>query len=255
MEQELAAFFREGRTGFGRKSWRCPNETQIAAYVDNQLALGQHQHLEAHLAECQFCRSQVTSLARLQDAPAPVEGLETLVPLARELATKEAGRAIAAPWRWAPAAALAVCLVLGAGLLLRQPKLGLSPPKSPTVLSATVTSQATPAAPAAAPSARNAAGNLALPQLVFPREDSVLAREEVEFRWKAVPNSLYYDLRVVTAEGDLVWEGTAERNYARPPGEVGLQAGQQYFIWVRAYLPHGKTVQSKAVAFTVRKHT
>jgi len=58
---------------------------------------------------------------------------------------------------------------------------------------------------------------------------------------------------MVTAEGDLVWEARVEGTQARLPEDVQLAAGEKYFVWVRAHLPEGKTVQSKVVGFKAGK--
>jgi hypothetical protein len=80
----------------------------------------------------------------------------------------------------------------------------------------------------------------------------VIPRGSLEFRWRQVPRSLFYDVRLATAEGDLVWEGQATVTSLRPPGDLQLEGGRKYFVWVRAYLPEGKTVQSRALAFSVK---
>ena len=90
-----------------------------------------------------------------------------------------------------------------------------------------------------------------LPEQVFPRPDSVVRREDVEFRWTAVPRSLFYEVRIATTEGDLVWEGRAPATRLRPPNDLRLEAGQKFYFWVAAYLPEGRTVRSPAVAFVV----
>lgn len=90
-------------------------------------------------------------------------------------------------------------------------------------------------------------------QLIFPREGSVLPHSEVEFRWKSVRGSHFYEIRVVTAEGDVVWEGRVETTRARLPDNIELVPGREYFVSVRAYLPEGKTLKSPTVRFRARQ--
>ncbi len=66
-----------------------------------------------------------------------------------------------------------------------------------------------------------------------------------------MPRSLFYEIRVVTAEGDLVWRERIEGSRVQFPAGVQLVKGQKYFVWVRAYLPEGKTAKSAVVGFNV----
>ena len=59
------------------------------------------------------------------------------------------------------------------------------------------------------------------------------------------------DLQIVTEEGNVVWSGRADGTSTRLPAGHGLQAGQKYFVWVRAHLSGGGTVKSPAVPFRV----
>jgi hypothetical protein len=80
----------------------------------------------------------------------------------------------------------------------------------------------------------------------------VVARPDLEFRWREIPGALYYEVRVVTADGDVAWETKSTGAAVRPPHDLALAAGQKYFVWIRAHLPEGKALQSRASAFTLR---
>src|SRR3972149_7977624 len=54
----------------GRRSWRCPEETKLAAYVEAGLTAREKSRLEAHLSDCDFCLSPVAFLLRTQDMTA-----------------------------------------------------------------------------------------------------------------------------------------------------------------------------------------
>jgi hypothetical protein len=43
-----------------------------------------------------------------------------------------------------------------------------------------------------------------LPDLLFPQEGSVIAPEELKFSWQAVEQSVFYEIRLVTADGSLM---------------------------------------------------
>lgn len=70
------------------------------------------------------------------------------------------------------------------------------------------------------------------------------------FRWEPLPNAIAYEVHVVTADGDLVWEKKVNATSVAPPSTVTLTRGSKYFIWVRAVFPDGKTQQSDPVGFT-----
>ena len=89
------------------------------------------------------------------------------------------------------------------------------------------------------------------PELLSPQDDVVLARAGVEFRWREVSGSLFYEVHLVTAEGDLVWARQAQRARAEVPKEIQLVPGQKYYVWVVAHLPEGRRLKSRAVSFRV----
>jgi hypothetical protein len=88
--------------------------------------------------------------------------------------------------------------------------------------------------------------------LLYPREGTAVPLSDVEFRWEDVPGALYYDIRVVTEDGDVIWEGRAEDTEARLPPDVRLTGGQRFFVRVRAWLSEGKTVTSRVVGFRTK---
>jgi len=48
-----------------------------------------------------------------------------------------------------------------------------------------------------------------------------------------------------------VWEQKTEGNSIKLPSEVRVATGHRYYLLIRADLPQGKTVESRAVAFSV----
>jgi hypothetical protein len=93
------------------------------------------------------------------------------------------------------------------------------------------------------------------PQSLYPREGGVVAPTGIEFRWTRVPGPLCYDVRVVTEEGDVVWEGRAGDSLVGLPSNVHLTADESFFVRVRALLPEGKTVTSRMGGFKVKGPT
>jgi hypothetical protein len=234
----------------GGRSWGCLSEADLAAYADGRLGGTSKRRVEEHLADCGFCLEQVGFLLRSQE-----EGASEPVPWHLEAQALELGRRkgfVMPAHRWGAVAAAAAAAVVV--LMLRTPS-----PEAPVVASPPIvvpTSQAPTPAPAPAPAQAEAVRSrpvgLLLPEPISPRADSLVPRGSLEFRWRPVPRSLFYDVRLATAEGDLVWEGRATATSLRPPGDLPLEEGQKYFVWVRAHLPEGKTVQSRALAFAVK---
>jgi hypothetical protein len=150
---------------------------------------------------------------------------------------------------------VAACLLLAAALWLRpqpeaRPSLSQAvPAPSSQVLAQAETKPLRPTPPA--PVVRNQTRAAAAPEVIFPKPHSTVAREGLAFRWKEVKGALSYEVRLVNAEGDVLWEQRVQGQSTRPAPTLALQPGETCFLWVGAYLPDGRTVQSKAIPFTV----
>jgi hypothetical protein len=68
-------------------------------------------------------------------------------------------------------------------------------------------------------------------------------------RWKPMSDAAAYEVRVVTANGDVVWSKRVRRTSVNAPSHI-LRPGIKYFVWIRAFLSDGKTQQSESVGFT-----
>jgi hypothetical protein len=239
-----------GRLPAGRRdrAWGCLTEAELAAYADGRLERPAKRRVEEHLADCGFCLEQVGFLLRPQEGRASEPLPQHLEAQALALGRTKGFMMPAHRWGAVAAATAAAALVL----MLRTPS-----PDAPAVPSTPIvvpTSQALAPAPAPVEPelVRSRPVGPFRPEPVYPRPDSVVPRGGLEFRWRPVPRSLFYDVRLATAEGGLVWEGKATATSLRPPDDLQLEAGQKYFVWGRAYLPEGKTVQSPALAFSVK---
>ena len=87
--------------------------------------------------------------------------------------------------------------------------------------------------------------------VVFPAPESTIPGKDLQFQWKTVDGALDYEVRVLTAEGDLVWELKTEGNSVKLPSDVRMETGHRYYLLLRADLPQGKTVESRAIGFSV----
>jgi hypothetical protein len=255
----------------GRR-WRCPNEMQLAAYVEHKLQGSTRDFVEKHVADCEFCLSQISFLVHAADQTDSSEVPTSVLRRARDLVPKKSGRMTNWGWRWTAASAAAACLVLLlAFIALRlQTQQAVNAPDGPLVAQQhppdiVPVPQTTPALPRPAPThsaeklrpsepvvpeIRREVQDL-LPTIVFPRNGTALRQSELDFRWQAFADTVFYDIRVVTAEGDLVLETKTEDTHLRIADSIPLQPGAKYFVSVRAHLRQGKTVKSGIVSFHI----
>jgi len=88
------------------------------------------------------------------------------------------------------------------------------------------------------------------PMLLLPIEGSSVRADELVFSWTEIPESLYYDIQIVTEEGDLVYQArTTGKRWV--PEDVTLVPGSEYFVLVEAYLVDDVTLGSDHVLFKI----
>jgi hypothetical protein len=231
---------------------RCPSEQTIAAYADRQLIASERYAIEKHLSNCDRCLQQVGFLARTDAAwhDVPVALLQTaLNRTSRQIAP---GSSFLTPWIPAFAAALIVFAIFlsrsfrGEGpqsnlpdpqLIARQapvPPGNQKPPHAPQNL------------------VRGPQENTTSP-LLSPLPRQRIAAANLEFRWQSQPQVTFYELRLASDSGEVVWEGRADAaaTSIRPPARIHLQAGRTYYAWLRVHLASGAVQQFAAVEFVL----
>ena len=232
------------------RRWTCPDDETIAAYVDNSLSHTTKARIEFHLSKCERCRVIVTDVVKLQrELELPVPPFE----LARRPVQFTPPVSPRSRWIWAPAAAMALIVLITAIIsLLRGPqKLLVSSPPPPT---APLVAKAEPLTVSRTPPReilRKPQLSEALPVMLSPHPDSAVVREHLEFNWTPVSHSRYYEINVVTSDGDLLWEGQTEKPVLRLPSNIVLKRGS-YFVWITAYLADGRVTKSSPVRFVVK---
>jgi anti-sigma factor RsiW len=212
----------------------CPDEQQIAAYVDGSIRPSERETLEAHLADCAACLELVGFLEREVEASGEAGVPEKALARVQAFARPAPPAPLRHVPRWAAAAAvLAVIPVLV--------HLSRSTDESPAA------GQESP--PRVTRNAPPASGGV---QVLVPAAGAVIGPRELAIRWSAVPGSAYYDVRIVTDSGAPVVEQRVIGTEWRPGASVTLQPGVEYYVRVDAYPAEGKSVGSVHVPFAVR---
>jgi len=211
----------------------CPDEHQIAGYVDGGLDAAARGQVELHIADCRRCLALVGLLCRERDADAI-----RLVPDGAAAPTR--ARVTKRPrlqWRLAPQWAAAAALVLAVPLLFQTGRnldrgvegQGRSEPSVTRTLAAT-------------------ANGL---QVLSPGDGETVDPRRLSFRWTEVSGSPFYDVRIVTDAGDVVVQQRVTGTAWRLPAQLNLQPGAEYFVRIDAYPSGDKAVNSDHVPFRV----
>jgi len=254
---------------------RCPEDLQLAAYVDGTLDAATRPGLELHLADCGRCRDEISFLVRAGEWPEAEKAPPWLVRKAEELGARTQRKPFAFDWRWATAtvaASFAILFLILFAVRFRTSNLpseraGAEEP--PSNISVAVNSPGTPeprnnnvivqSSPIIKPAKTNPEPSAPLirksetangsPSLLAPRDGSIVKREALSFRWQNAPDAVSYEVSVMTASGDLVFSRQTESQSLDASGEVSLQTSTKYFVTVRAHLRDGRTIRSSIVSF------
>ena len=229
----LTSLLAAGAAADPRRSLACPDEQQIAGYVDGGLDDAAREQVELHLADCRRCLELVGLLCRERDADA-------IEPVTHDVVTHARARVPRGPqrrWRLAPQWAAAAALVLAVPLLLQ---LGRN-------LDRGTEGQGRPDPPATRTLASTAAGL----QVLSPGAGTAVDPRRLSFRWTEVSGTPYYDVRIVTDVGDVVIRQRVTGTTWRPPAQLNLQPGAEYYVHVDAYPSGDKAVSSDHVPFRV----
>ena len=228
--EELPALLKARGAGSPERGRSCPDEHSIAAYVDGALGTEARQQLEDHLADCSHCLALVGLVSGELEENGPAAVPEASVARARTLARPRLRRLGPLPPQWAAAATV----VLAVGLLLV-----VAQPRHPFDSDTWSGSPATRTAQSPGP------------QLLSPAEGATIDGAQLTVRWSGVAGARYYEVRLLTAGGDVVSDGHVVGTEWRPPNRAMLRPGLEYFVHVDAYVSEGKAVGSEYVSFRV----
>lgn len=216
-KQLIATLRRSAAVGDERSPF-CPEDGEIAAFVDNTLSASEHSHIERHLPDCPACVGRVGLVTRLLRNDATTVPDETPSP-------HKTWRKVAPQWAVAATIVLAITWV------------SWSPQPAETVIYR---------------DARNVQSVQSAPEILAPKPGVLVDRDGFLIRWTDVPGSLYYEVRVVSASGDLLSEERVEVTEWSLGNEISLEPGQEYFIRVDAYLSDSKAISSQHIPFRLR---
>lgn len=216
----------------------CPEDQQIAEYFDEVLPEFERDALERHLADCRFCLARVGMLQRLEEGGSVRRISEDVLAAAKTLRHEPRERLSKAM----PFLAAAAVIIIAVGAIhqlfpLSQfgqdvlPRAHLDEPSGSVRETRTID-----------PGANG-------PRFLAPNEGVAVVAAGDPFRWSPVPNSLYYQVRIVSDAGDLLWQERVDGTEWRLPGGLNLSPGVEYFVRVDAYLTDAKALQSDYLLF------
>jgi hypothetical protein len=205
----------------------CPDEHVIAGYVDGTLEAQATVQLQRHLADCGHCLGLVALLAGERE-PAQASSSPAV---ATRAGTKPEGWGGVQKWAVAAALLLAVPVIFQMG---RNSDRGVEGQGRPPD---TTTRMVAPAGGAL--------------QVLSPGPGSAVDPSRLVFSWTEVPGSPYYDLRIVTDEGDVIVEQRVKSTSWQSSTPLGLKRGAEYFVLVEAYPSGDKALSSRHVPFRI----
>jgi hypothetical protein len=208
----------------------CLSAMRLANYQDGKLSDRERHLTELHLADCDHCLGLVAALSRSEADKASASVPTALIVQAGSLATPARSQNL----RWAPVWAAVAVLILAVGTVTLQLGVGL-----------------TSAPQQDAPQTRYVSRDAWELRLLSPPASSVIRPLEQVFRWTEVPGALFYDVRLVSLEGDLLLRERVEDTRWLLPETLKLEPGEEYFIRIDAYLSDSKFLSSEHVVFQV----
>ena len=230
MDPERTTEILKAMQGDGQAGEDCLTPETLAGFLDGGLCEADRAEAEEHLADCEYCLGQAALITRSRGDSAAAGVPPALSQRARVAGIRQAAIRSRRYAGWA----LAAVLVLAIGLFAVQ-----FPAFNPAGNTEPVRQT------------RLADPDAMRPSLLAPDEGSVISPLEQVFRWSEVQGSLYYDVRLVDPDGNLVLRERVENTRWLIPDSIRLTPGGEYFVRVDAYLSDAKFISSEHVVFTV----
>ena len=191
-------------------------DADVAAYIGPRLARSDRRRVEAHLATCSACRTEVREVrSMLQSAP---RVRRSTVPVYAVIG----------------AAAAALFLVVTPWSALRR-------------------SASAPTAGAGAErSVLPDAGRDSV-QIVSPALDESVSPRALRLVWRRGPTDAQFSVTLLDVQGDIRWTMTTRDSSVVVPDSVALVADATYEVYVDALRSDGTSARSALRTFTVRR--
>lgn len=215
----------------------CPEDQQVAEYFEEQLPEAERDRLERHLADCRFCLARLGMLQRLEQNPIAPRIPEDVLATAKSMRNTGVRRR-----KWVQASAAAAVLVIAVGVLYQ-----VLPVREIGQVALPRTHMNEPSSDLR--ETRSIDPGVMGPRFLSPRGGPDIISTASVFQWTAVPNSLYYEVRIVSDAGDLLWQERVDGTEWKLPAGLALTPGLEYFVRVDAYLTDAKTLQSGYLLF------
>lgn len=228
---------------------KCPTEQQLAEYADQQSIGADRQVIELHLVGCDRCLRQLGFLVRNSGAE-PANVPEELLQRAQRLGGRKP-RGLFFPWGWATVATGALAGLLVIFMIGGRPGQKVAPTQVRG--NSAIVSQ--PTAPVILPPAgetsadRGTSAGTAQQLLLFPQAGQTVAAGDLTFRWNGAANANFYELQVLSDDGDVIWETHTRSSSAKLPASVHLLKSRTYYVRLRIHGSQDKIEESKTVPF------
>ena len=220
----------------------CLDETRCSRLIDGQLSDQEREAVMGHLADCRNCLDLVTGLVLLER-----DDVATLPPdlLAAALALNPEQQPIqtSALYHWQTKLAVAASLVLVVGALVWQYE---------GILELRPTNDSTEPTIEARLDVRIGAHDEERLTIISPTGNSNINPENIELQWSPVDGSVFYEIQLLSDDGDVMWEGRTENTNVQLPQDLQFDGAGGYFLWVKAHLSDGKSIKSKAVFIRIK---
>jgi len=185
----------------------CPDDHQIAAFMQDASSLKDGERLTAHIAACDFCIGRVGRIHRLNLLGSGGSVSDIALARARRLGSTSALPRQLRRWAAAAVVVLALTVIIGRNV--------------PEFTGLTVSEPASSAESSQSDDrqARNFNPNVLRPRIIAPLEGASIDTGETLFRWTEIPGSLYYDIRLVSGDGEMIWQDRVEDTVWKIPGQ------------------------------------
>lgn len=226
---------------------QCPTEQQLAEYADQQSIGADRHRIERHLANCDRCLKQVGFLVRNaagQTQPVP----EELFKRAERLGNPPA-RSTRLPLGWATVATGALAAMVAVFVLTNRSDKPEARGRFNETAAPSQPGKSAPAQKMTEHGTVRGADSPAAPLILYPQEGQTARTAGLTFRWATAGGATFYELQVLSDDGDVIWETRSKSTAAELPGGVHLVKGRAYYVRLRIHTDHGTVEDTKAVSF------